>query len=67
MENELYDWRFDERLIKADPKVLQALLDAGLTPFVPSVPLLPIDITYIEVTDEEIEKGWQTVQKQLNK
>ena len=49
--NEVYDWRFDERLIKYDPKILQAILDAGLTPFVPSVPRLPLDIDHIEVTD----------------
>lgn len=51
MKNELYDWRFDERLLKVDPKVIQSLLNAGLTPFVPSVPLLPIDTDYIEVKE----------------
>jgi hypothetical protein len=51
-DNEIYDWRFDERLLKTEPKIIQALLNAGLTPFVPSTPLLPIDIDYIEIKDE---------------
>lgn len=52
MENKINDWRFDERLLKWNPKDIQALLDAGLTPFVPSVPLLPIDADFIEIKDE---------------
>lgn len=59
-------WEGKTKWRKAKPSNglnLSVFRDAIIERFGPKIE----DIDYIDVTDEEIEKGWQTVQKQLDK